>query len=52
MPQKASGGTRWGIVLVVLALDLGLAATGAWLLRAGLADTSAPAPTNTPNHSP
>ncbi len=37
---KNRGRTRWGVVLVVLALDLGLAATGAWLLRAGLADTS------------
>ncbi|CAN5895494.1 hypothetical protein BH11MYX3_BH11MYX3_16520 [soil metagenome] len=38
-PRKR-GGTRWGVVRFVLALDIGLAATGAWLLRAGLADTS------------
>ena len=48
MPRKG-GGTRWGIVLFVLALDLGLAVAGAWMLRAGLADT-APAPTTQPAH--
>ncbi len=40
LPRKQRSGTRWGVVLFVLALDIGLAATGAWLLRAGLADTS------------
>jgi zinc ribbon protein len=40
MPRKKPSRTRWGVVLFVLALDIGLAATGAWLLRAGLADTS------------
>jgi hypothetical protein len=37
MPKKQGGGTRWGVVLFVLAIDLGLAAAGAWMLRAGLA---------------
>jgi hypothetical protein len=48
LPRKG-GGTRWGIVLFVLVIDLGLAAAGAWMLRAGLADT-APAPTTQPAH--
>ncbi|MBL9017502.1 MAG: hypothetical protein JNL83_25155 [Myxococcales bacterium] len=34
LPKKR--GTRWGIALVILAIDLGLAATGAYLLQAGL----------------
>lgn len=34
MPKKR--GTRWGIALFILAIDLGLAATGAYLLQAGL----------------
>jgi hypothetical protein len=34
LPRKR--GTRWGIVLFVLAIDIGLAATGAYLLQAGL----------------
>ncbi|MBA3461956.1 MAG: zinc ribbon domain-containing protein [Deltaproteobacteria bacterium] len=38
LPKKPQGGgTRWGIVLFVLVIDLGLAAAGAWMLRAGLA---------------
>jgi hypothetical protein len=37
LPRKQQGGgTRWGIVMFVLAIDLGLAAAGAWMLRAGL----------------
>jgi hypothetical protein len=38
LPKKQSGGgTRWGIVMFVLAIDIGLATAGAWMLRAGLA---------------
>lgn len=37
MPQKPRG-TRWGLVVFILLIDLGLAATGAWLLQAGLAE--------------
>ena len=37
LPRKQQGGgTRWGIVMFVLAIDIGLAAAGAWMLRAGL----------------
>lgn len=42
MPAKKRG-TRWGVVLVVLAIDLSLAAAGAWMLRTGLAASDATA---------
>ncbi len=32
----AARGTRWGVVGVVLAIDLALAAAGAWMLREGM----------------
>jgi len=36
MPKKQASSTRWGVVIFVLAIDVGLAAAGAWMLRAGL----------------
>ena len=36
MPLPKKRGTRWSIALVILAIDIGLAATGAYLLQAGL----------------
>lgn len=34
----APTGRRWGLILFVLMIDLGLAATGAWMLSQGLAN--------------
>ena len=34
----------WAVIIVVLVIDLALAATGGWLLSQGLADPPAPAP--------
>lgn len=45
LPKKQGGGTRWGVVIFVLLLDLGLAATGAYLLQAGLAEGATSTPT-------
>jgi hypothetical protein len=37
-------GRPWGVIIVVLVIDLALAATGGWLLSQGLADPPAPTP--------
>jgi len=37
-------GRPWGVIIVVLVIDLALAAAGGWLLSQGLADPPAPAP--------
>lgn len=37
----APAGRRWGLIVVVLLLDLGLAAAGAWMLSQGLASSEA-----------
>ena len=44
LPKKSGRGTRWGVVIFVLLIDLGLAATGAYLLQAGLAEGATSGP--------
>jgi hypothetical protein len=39
---------RWGLIIGVLVLDLGLAAAGAWTLSEGLTASDAPAPPPAP----
>jgi hypothetical protein len=34
----APSGRRWGLILIVLLIDIGLAASGAWMLSQGLAN--------------